>query len=224
MLRRYLFLAIALTLLTSSSASATPVTLVFQHGSEVTRNAVGTGVTYAGTIDTVVLDNDNIDRGGDPSFGVDSSATSSTGNDQDSLLGFGDLFGATLDRIPAGSTITSATLHLVQNSGFGEGGVANARRMLVSWTEADTWQSLTTSGIGLQSNGVEVRTTDSFTIPGGIRFVRSEYDRDVMADIQFWSDNPTQNFGWALLPLGMGGRGEWTSRRRKARLSPITPG
>lgn len=128
--------------------------------------------------------------------------TSATLQEQ-SLLQFKNLFGSGTNQVPFGSEIASATLTIyITNSG----NRFNLHRMLSSWTDTATWNSLT---LGIQANGIEaVATPDSQTgtnVPTGWQSI------DVKSSIIAWLANPNQNFGWALMPTGTDGVDWYTS-------------
>ncbi len=122
--------------------------------------------------------------------------TSATLQEQ-SLLQFKNLFGSGTNQIPFGSEIVTATLTIYITNG---GNRVNLHRMLVSWTDTATWNSLTS---GIQTNGVEAVTTPdsqtATTVPTGWLNV------DVKSSVTAWLNNPNKNFGWALLPTGTDG-------------------
>jgi calcineurin-like phosphoesterase family protein len=111
----------------------------------------------------------------------------------EALLRFGELFGDGAGQIPETlepSDIVSALL-ILQTTDGGSG--ASFHRILVDWTDADTWDSLTD---GVQADDVEAAAIADALGDGMV---------DVTASIRAWlgSDDPSEaNKGWALLPLG----------------------
>jgi len=127
------------------------------------------------------------------------------------MLRFDGIFSA--NAIPAGATITSATLRLTtaptSRSGDGHGGTFH--RMLRDWNENTvTWNSLSN---GVSADNVDARSAVSFQAgqvpnilqPGPISF-------DVTDDLRAWAGGQA-NYGWATLPLlnGTNGWGIQTS-------------
>jgi hypothetical protein len=110
------------------------------------------------------------------------------------LIRFDNLFGNGPHQIPYGSTITSATVS-VYLSGVASGAPAAAmHRMLVPWQDTATYNSMTTSGPGIQHDNVESRTVaDSYATVsvGGTRSF------PVTATVQDWA-NGAAVYGWAL--------------------------
>jgi len=104
------------------------------------------------------------------------------------LLQFNDI-GAL---IPDGATLASASLNLFTTSA--SGGTVSAFRMLQDWDDNSTWSFF--GGDGVQPDGVEAATDPSFTIPQPVDGVPLSID--VTEDVNFWLENPDQNFGWAF--------------------------
>ena len=118
-----------------------------------------------------------------------------------------DIFGSGANQVPSGSTINSATLTLQTNNG-GNGG--RFHRMLKSWGENASWNSLTN---GIQTDDVEASSTPDFsnsTVPIGARTI------NVTNSIAAWSAGAA-NFGWAIIPLGNDG---WAFNSREAATAP----
>ena len=170
------------------SVSVTPTnlqTLVFQQG----LNA------YNGTVDTFVAQNAaTTANGGATSLNIDGDDPAGTGFDVQTLLRFNNLFGAAA--IPAGARLQSATLTVqVTNAGAG----LNLHRMLRTWTDADTWNSLVG---GLQNDNAEAAVAaDVSTAAVGT----GSFSVNVLPSLQSWQANPALNFGWAILPTGTDG-------------------
>ena len=114
------------------------------------------------------------------------------------LVRFDNVFGTGAGQIPAGSTITAATLRVTTVSDGSTAGATSLHRMLSAWTPSATWNTLATSGGGLQFDNVEASasadasvsattTGGSFTLSGA----------GVTASVQAWA-NGQLNHGWAL--------------------------
>ncbi len=148
---------------------------------------------YTGVEDTSLLASSP-----DTNVGSRAYAEVDTSSAKHSLLRFNDLFGVTGGRIPvgAGMTILRAELELTV---FDAGDPVNLHEMLIDWDEnIETWNTLTS---GIQADDVEASSTIVATLPGltGLTVI------DVTDSIQNWLDNPSSNFGWALLPTGSNG-------------------
>ena len=110
------------------------------------------------------------------------------------LIRFDSLFGSGPNQIPYGSTITSATVS-VYLSGVAIGAPSAAmHRMLVPWQDTATFNSMSTSGAGIQHDNVEaaaVADAYSNVSVGGTKTF------PVTATVQAWS-NGAQVYGWTL--------------------------
>ena len=65
-----------------------------------------------------------------------------------------------------------------------------------AWSDTDNWNSL---GNGIQTNGTEaLSTADAVTnsVSTGLLSI------DVTNSLKAWQSNPSNNFGWAILPTG----------------------
>src|SRR5262249_35358412 len=105
---------------------------------------------YNGTQDSI-LQQGSPDTVFGASQALDSDYAAAGGSQ--SLIRFDDIFGSTIDQIPSGAIIVSATLTLYTADGDnddGDGGMLN--RMLVNWDEDDTWNTM--NG-GVSADGVE---------------------------------------------------------------------
>lgn len=108
------------------------------------------------------------------------------------LIRFENLFGNGPNQIPYGSIITSATVSLYL-SGVASGAAA-MHRMLVPWQDTATYNSMTTSGPGIQHDNVEsAAVADAYSnvsIGSTKHFV-------VTATVQDWA-NGAPVYGWAV--------------------------
>ncbi len=160
---------------------------------------------YTGTRDTRI-------RGAAPddnSFATNTELSvdgEDAGQPTQSLLKFQNLFAHEGGSIPSGATIVSAWLDL---NHVDQGHGADVHRMLASWSDTDTWNSL---GAGVQANGVEaiagaeVRIDGTFYNPTGDanNLVTGRVIFDVTASVQAWA-NGAANEGWAFLPFNTDG-------------------
>jgi len=199
---------------TTTSAPVTifavsPVTLTFQDG-------VG---GYTGTLDTYLREAaSSSSYGSATGISVDSSDSSFPAH---GLLRFDGIIGSGANQIPAGSTISSATLSFqVSNTGSG----FNLHRMLTTWSEASTWSSM---GSGISANNVEAASavtasiganSDSANVTAGLQTMT------VTSAVQAWLGG-SPNFGFALLPFPNGPNGvdfytsEWSNASQRPKLS-----
>ncbi|MDH4309002.1 MAG: SBBP repeat-containing protein, partial [Acidimicrobiia bacterium] len=147
---------------------------------------------YSGTIDTWVSDvvptQDNGDR---DSIDTDTSPI------EQGLLRFDGIVGTGAGQIPPGSTITSASLTLVNDNNAGSGGTLSLYRMLIPWAETATWNTLSS---GIQTNGVEAAATPDVVYAGAELAVINSTSTitGLEAAVQAWVDG-SPNYGWALI-------------------------
>ncbi|MGK7888728.1 MAG: NF038122 family metalloprotease, partial [Leptolyngbyaceae cyanobacterium] len=159
-----------------------PKTLTFQQGVD----------GYAGTFDTYIdADRDNKKRGNDKRIKIEYDNKDEV---QQGLIRFEDIFGAAENQISSEDTISSAILEFEVRSG---GHSLEIYDMFRNWTEDDTWKSL---GDGIQTDGIEA----SNTMLTSTDWVSSDTTLriDVTSSLQAWQADPSQNFGWAILPTG----------------------
>ncbi|HMC11049.1 MAG TPA: DNRLRE domain-containing protein, partial [Pirellulaceae bacterium] len=115
-----------------------------------------------------------------------------------SLVRFDNVIGSAAGQIPSGANIASAKLILFSDSATG-GETTNPieiHRMLTSWSESSTWNSL--SG-GISTNGVEAASAYDFA--GTPATLAHPWFFDVTDTVQSWA-NGGANFGWAVMPTG----------------------
>jgi hypothetical protein len=161
---------------------------------------------YAGTVDTQIRSDSvsvDISYGSNAGISIDGDDGSPGLAPNQGLIRFENIIGAAVTRIPAGSTIHSATLRLtVFNAGSG----LNVHRMLTAWDESSTWNSLAN---GIQTDGTDAESTviatvgaDNATenVPNGT------LNLNVTAAVQAWANGSIQH-GLALIPLPNGTNG-----------------
>ena len=108
------------------------------------------------------------------------------------LIRFADIVGTGSGQIPSGSTINSATLYLrVFDPGSGQ---VQLHRMLVPWTEASTWNSLTG---GVQTDDVEATSSADAIVTQPWILGRVPIT-GLASAVQAWVDGDA-NEGWALI-------------------------
>jgi len=138
---------------------------------------------YTGTEDTWINEGDG-DHGADATLLWDGPTGVGSINP---LLRFDNIIGNGAGQIAPGSTILSATVTLQVTGNFGE--VANLHRMLVTWSESDTFASLV-GGVSLDD--VEAAAVpDATTSSGQVTPIIV----DVTSSVQQWA-NGVANFGW----------------------------
>ncbi|MGK7953591.1 MAG: DNRLRE domain-containing protein [Xenococcaceae cyanobacterium] len=127
------------------------------------------------------------------SLNVDSS---DRGGAVQGLIRFDDIFGSQDGQITDNAEIKSATLELdVDNPGNS----LEFYRMVEGWSDNTTWNSL---GNGIQTNGTEAASTPDATtgeVSTGLLSI------DVTESVKAWQNDPSSNYGWAILPTGANG-------------------
>jgi hypothetical protein len=110
------------------------------------------------------------------------------------LIRFDNLFGNEPHQIPYGSIITSARVSLYLSGVASGAGPAQMHRMLVPWQDTATYNSMTTSGPGIQHDDVEARlVADAYanvSVGGTKSFV-------VTSTVQDWA-NGAPVYGWTV--------------------------
>ncbi len=110
------------------------------------------------------------------------------------LIRFDNVFGNGPHQIPFGSTITSATVSLYLSGVASGAGPAAMHRMLVPWQDTATYNSMTTSGPGIQHDNVESRTVADAYANVSVGGTKSF---PVTATVQDWA-NGAAVYGWAI--------------------------
>jgi hypothetical protein len=150
---------------------------------------------YAGAHDTYVrADTPTVANGSATSLTADGDIDADTAlKPAHALVRFDDLAAS----VPAGASILSAKL--VVKTTNDSLNTMQLYRMTRSWSESDTWNSLT--------NGVDVGT-DTAGTPEFL-FDEPQLDSagifDVTNSVQAWLNGSLTNFGWAVLPTGTDG-------------------
>jgi len=176
----------------SSEGNVPPALVIRSLLPGITRQVFRQGLDgYTGTQDAELRQAQPASNfGSNTSVSVDSDDPSGSGNDNHVLLRFDDIF------TEADGEVIRATLTL---NGFNPGDGGTFHRMLVDWDESDaTWNSL---GSGVTPNDAEAVFTPDAAAAGGTGAV----EVDVTLSIQAWLDDPSSNFGWAILPTGSNG-------------------
>ena len=140
---------------------------------------------YTGTQDTWIAESDN-EHGGEVTLLWDGPTGLGSINP---LLRFDSIIGNGAGQIAPGSTILSAKLKLQIAVNIGE--VANVHRMLVTWSEADTFSTL---GGGVSLNDIDAVAAPDATTSSG---QSSPILVDVTFSVQQWAGGDA-NFGWLI--------------------------
>ena len=177
-------------ILTSTEPGPNPgVTVSFQQGVD----------GYTGTVDTFLqehVDNDDTDNSAVDELNVDGDDPGGSFNDAQGLLPFEDIFGAGAGQIPLDKDILKALLIVEVNN---SGDPMDLHRMLETWADTDTWNSL---GAGISADVFE-----AVVLPDASsgETTSSVWAIDVTASLQAWQADPSGNHGWAFLPTDTDG-------------------
>ena len=149
---------------------------------------------YASTEDTALEeDTPTTSYGSQTTLEVDLS--NSGGGQEQSLIRFDNLFGSGDGQIPVGATIISASLTLDQTDQSGSSATVSLHRMLTSWSESSTWNSMTS---GISTNDVEAVSTADATIYNP-ETNESKVLTGLESTLQAWSDGTATNYGWVII-------------------------
>ncbi len=187
--RMSLIVCIAATFAMTTAAlqAAITVNLSFQEG-------VG---GYAGTQDTHIS-NVSGQQNTDNSEQVNTRIQGPAGgggpvNKQFPLLRFDNIIGPGPNQIPVGATIDSATVTL--NSGDAIPGEIAMHRMLLTWPETGTWNSLF-GGDGILLDNVEAAALADSAL--SVSVAGADFVWDVASSVQAWA-NGEANYGWVFI-------------------------
>jgi hypothetical protein len=154
---------------------------------------------YSGAIDTSIAEDSPT-----TSFGSTTTLTNDgpspenpTSPNKQSFIKFNDFIGNGANQIPAGTTIKAAYLRLTTtySSTSSHGAGFWAYRMAQNWNPNMTWAG-NFGGNGVQADGVEARTTREL-VSGFIDYGSHLFD--LTSAVQAWINNPSVNFGVAML-------------------------
>jgi hypothetical protein len=156
---------------------------------------------YHGTVDTYIEQGSpNASHGGDTTLVVDGDGPATGIDPQQGLIRFDAIFGNGGGLVPLGATILSAKLSILTGDASNDlsGNNISLHAMLVPWSDASTWNSLT-SGVTV---GTEASGAAGFTL---LPNVLGDYAIfDVTDSIQAMS-NGAANLGWLLQYTGPDG-------------------
>lgn len=129
------------------------------------------------------------------------------------------------DAVPAGSTITAASLRLVNSAGLEDDHATTVHRVLASWGEGTssgvgmgapsttndaTWIHRFYSTVFWSTAGGDFVATASATTTVGPAGAYTWTSAGMVQDVQFWLNTPASNFGW----LVKGGENQTDSAKR----------
>jgi hypothetical protein len=164
---------------------------------------------YAGTQDTFISSGSpTANNGASGTIEIDQAGAGG----EFLLLRFENIFGTSPTQIPPKSKILYATLTVTISNG---GNDPMVHRMLVPWTEASTWDSLTD---GIVADDAEAAITEdaTFSGTGGLRVIPLP-----TATLQAWSDATKTNHGWVFLPTGSDGTDFGSSEHSNPAVRPM---
>jgi hypothetical protein len=113
---------------------------------------------------------------------------------QHGLIRFDNIFGGGAGQIPLGSIINSATLTVEVDNVSAAGAQIRLHRMLVTWPESATWNSMTN---GIQPDDAEAMSAHDAQVTDPAS-TGPEVITGLAAALQAWSDGDP-NYGWALI-------------------------
>ena len=167
---------------------AQQTTVTFQEGT----------AGYTGNQDTEV-------RGSNPNADLGQAVAINPDNEDGGfpvhgLTRFENIFGGGVGQIPPGEAIVQATLTFWT---FDPGNDTQFHRMLIPWTESDTWNTLVA---GVSADDIEA--TIAFSGPIIPRPANNFHTVDVTADVAAWQAGAS-NFGWFQNNIGSPSGGGW---------------
>jgi hypothetical protein len=153
---------------------------------------------FSGTVDTMLAEGDpDGDHGSDSTIGADLTDGSYGNKETQVVLRFDGIFGDGPGQVPLHMDIVKGTLLITVTNG---GDRLELHRMLVDWTDADTWNSLV--------DGVQPDDSDAMAVADAITgssVGQGTLSLDVTDSLIAWQADPDSNYGWALLPTDTDG-------------------
>jgi hypothetical protein len=141
---------------------------------------------------------------------------SSTDEDQ-VLIDFQDIIGASSGQVPSTATVKSATLRLWVGDGNNPSNdTISLHRMLVDWTASSTWNSM---GDGVTADDVEAVATADF-VHESYKDTETWSEWDVTPSVEAYVAGAATNRGWVLLNSDNDGFGFWTSEAADVDIRP----
>lgn len=114
------------------------------------------------------------------------------------LVRFDNIFGTGPGQIPPGATITSASLRIAQLQAGSSSTTMSLYKVLVPWDANSTWNSMATSGAGLQFNNVEVASAPDASVANlALTGQKTFSGAALTATVQGWA-NGQPNQGWVV--------------------------
>ncbi|MDD5205823.1 MAG: DNRLRE domain-containing protein [Desulfobacterales bacterium] len=172
-MRRLLIVAVVGLIFLVNSAPASATILEFRQGIDLWLSSSGK------------MDMGNVNLGWGRNLGFNA-------RDYDSLIKFTDMFGDDSSRIPLGSTIASATLHMW--IGYEEGRTSYIYQMTGDWTALSTWYTIGSSGGIIPGVNAEA---DPELLWTGTSNEWSKRSLDLTQSVQGWSNGEDQ-YGWGF--------------------------
>ncbi|CAN0527399.1 unnamed protein product, partial [Laminaria digitata] len=152
---------------------------------------------YSGTLDTFLRQGQpNTAQNNANAFEWDADDPWGSGMSNVGLLRLGNLFDVNGGPIPAGAEVVSAQLDYTM---LDDGADGTLHEALITWDEASTHNSFgnnNTPGVDPSEIGPSLGTA-----PGS----PGVHNVDVTSSLQSWSNAPTSNFGWVVVPAGNDG-------------------
>ncbi len=170
-------------------------------GDTMLRAATPTADESATTLLSADLDTDSVEAGDQPA---------------QILVRFDNLFGPDAGQVPLNAIIISAKLSLWTGAGAGHtsADLASLHRMLIPWSDTDTWDSLVN---GVDADDADAALVDSFTHAPTLSNAPVIFD--VTADIAaFLADTP--NRGWVIHCSGPDGWFAYSSEHPTTTVRP----
>ncbi|MEO0514281.1 MAG: DNRLRE domain-containing protein [Planctomycetota bacterium] len=169
---------------TCATGLASAETLTFRQGVD----------GYAGTSDTSLFeDNANTSIAGSKRLFIQNGEKGGQPNQRHVLIRFGNLYGEGQRQVPAGATVTKATLTLSRDYGFSPDGGLEVYAMTVPFENGATWNSFGDGvSLGEQTESQPVGAFSLFNTESG------GATADVTASVAAWASDPSANLGWAI--------------------------
>ncbi|MGZ0656648.1 DNRLRE domain-containing protein [Coraliomargarita sp. W4R72] len=141
---------------------------------------------------------------------------SETDEDQ-ALIDFQDIIGASAGQIPSTATVKSATLRLWVGDGNNPSNdTISLHRMLADWSATSTWNSMVD---GISADDIEALATADF-VHESYKDTETWSEWDVTSSMEAYVAGTASNRGWVLLNSDNDGFGFWTSKAADVNIHP----
>ncbi len=173
--------------------------------------------SYTGAADTFITGEITTTNAAIHDLSVDGDYGAATGlQPSQALVRFNNLFGNLAGQIPASATILSAKLFLQTGPTAGNETADRValHRMNISWSDADTWNSL---GTGIATDGTDAVSAVTFSLYPAVIDIPQIFD--VTADVTAWKSG-TANYGWVVAPDTSGGTDGWVFKSSETASDP----